>query len=101
MVPVPRRTPKTAPVVVKRPSEERKRLPPELEAFARSDEERLRIRKPRQDRGKVNDPREGYLIPGVANRDARTVYDQRVQAMQTLWQEGAADEEVHSVPVDL
>lgn len=84
--------PKTTPVVVKRPPEQRRKLPPELEAFARSDEERLRIRRPRVDKGLVRDPREGYTIAGVANRDARAVYDVRTEEMRSLWQGGEADE---------
>jgi hypothetical protein len=79
--------------VVKRSSEERKRLPPELEAFARSDEEKLRLRRPRVDRGKVRDPREGYTVAGVANRDARAVYDVRVERMRGLWSGGQASPE--------
>ena len=69
-------------MVVKRPPEQRRKLPPELEAFARSDEEKLRIRRPRTDRGQVKDPREGYTVAGVSNRDARTVYDVRASAMR-------------------
>ena len=83
---------KPAPVVVKRPPEQRRKLPPDLEAFARSDDEKLRIRRPRVDRGLIRDPREGYTVAGVANRDARAVYDVRSVAMRALWDEGAADE---------
>jgi hypothetical protein len=78
--------------VVKRPPEQRRKLPPHLEAFARSDEEKLRIRRPRTDRGHVKDPREGYTVAGVSNRDARAVYDVRARAMRELWNDGAADE---------
>lgn len=77
--------------MVKRPAEERKKLPPELEAFARSGEEKLRIRRPRVDQGKLKDPREGFTIPGVANRDARSVYDARVEGMRALWNGGNAE----------
>ncbi|MDB4972997.1 MAG: hypothetical protein JWN48_1338, partial [Myxococcaceae bacterium] len=83
---------KPAPVVVKRPPEQRRKLPPDLEAFARSDDEKLRIRRPRVDRGLIRDPREGYTVAGVANRDARAVYDVRSVAMRALWDDGAADE---------
>lgn len=89
---VPRKPPKPAPVIVKRPTQERKRLAPELEAFARSDETRLRVRRPTVDRGKVDDPREGYAIAGVANRDARSVYDARATELVSLWDGGEADE---------
>ena len=76
--------------MVKRPPAERKRLPPELEAFATGQETRLRLRRPRVDRGELRDPREGYVIAGVANRDARSVFDVRIAAMQDLWQGGEA-----------
>ena len=80
-------------MVVKRPPEQRRKLlPPELEAFARSDDEKLRIRRPRTDQGRVRDPREGYIVAGVANRDARAVYDVRSEAMRALWADGEADE---------
>jgi hypothetical protein len=79
-------------VVVKRSAEERKKLPPELEAFARSQDEKLRVPRPRSDQGRVRDPREGFTIAGVANRDARAVYDARSEAMRALWAEGQAGE---------
>lgn len=87
-----RRPPKPAPVIVKRAPEQRRKLPPELEAFARSDDEKLRIRRPRTDQGRVRDPREGYTVAGVSNRDARAVYDVRTEAMRAIWAGGAADE---------
>ena len=77
---------------MKRSANERKKLPPHLEAFARSQDEKLRVSRPRVDRGRVNDPREGYTIAGVANRDGRSVYDSRSEAMRALWAEGKADE---------
>jgi hypothetical protein len=77
---------------VKRPAEERKRLPPELLAFAQSDETRLRLRRPRKDQGKVRDPRESFVIPGVKNADARAVFDARARELSTLWDSGHADD---------
>ena len=51
---------------------ERKRLDPDLERFARGDDKRFRPSRPR--RGpRLNDPRPVFLVPGVANRDARSV----------------------------
>ncbi len=94
---VPRKPPKPAPVIVKRPTQERKRLAPELEAFARSDETRLRVRRPAVDRGKVDDPREGYAVAGVANRDARAVYDARATELVSLWDGGEADEKARQL----
>ena len=88
----PRSPKKPAPVIVKRPSDERKKLPPELEAFARSQDEKLRLPRKREDTGRLNDPREGYVIAGVSNRDARAVYDARAEAMRALWAEGDGDE---------
>ena len=64
--------------VVRRPAAERKRLSPEFEAFARSDEKRLKG-KPQTPR--LRDPRDHALIPGVANRDARQVFESRIEAM--------------------
>jgi len=73
--------PATGPAgVVRRPSAERKRLPPELEAFARSDDTRLRDG--RAPRPRLRDPRPTALVPGVANRDARLVYDHRIGVLQ-------------------
>jgi hypothetical protein len=90
---VPPRSPKKpAPVIVKRPSDERKKLPPELEAFARSQDEKLRLPRKREDTGRLRDPREGYTIAGVSNRDARAVYDARAEQMRSLWAAGEADE---------
>ncbi len=97
---MPRKPPKPAPVVVKRTSHERKdrkRLAPELEAFARSDETRLRIKRPPVDRGKIDDPRESYAIPGVANRDARAVYSSRAHELVTLWNGGELDAAARAV----
>lgn len=58
----------------------RKKLSPELEALARGDEKALR--KKRKER--LRDPRPVALIPGVANRDARSVADARVEAMRAM-----------------
>lgn len=61
---------------------ERTRLPDELEEFARSDEKRFRPKRaPRRPR--LKDPREGgVLIPGVANRDSRTIYERRLEGLK-------------------
>jgi len=72
-----------ASTVVKRPKSERKRLPPELEAFAASDEERFRPpRPPRTPR--LLDPRPDAPIRGVGNRDARAVFDAHREALEPL-----------------
>lgn len=64
--------------VVRRPREERKRLSPELERLASGEEDRIyRPRRPR-----LRDPRTVALVPGVANRDARRVYDAREAALR-------------------
>ena len=58
----------------------KKRLPPELEALARSEDGRLRPARPRRPR--LKDPRATALVPGVANRDARLVYDTRLEPLK-------------------
>ena len=75
--------------VVKRGRDERQRLPADLEAFARSDERRLR--RERKDRRRLNDPRPSANIPGVRNLDARDFHDARAEAMEALLA-GAKDE---------
>jgi hypothetical protein len=77
--------------VVRRPREERKRLPPELEAFARSDEKRLRRPGPRGP--KLKDPRPVALVPGVSNRDARAVHDARIERLRDLVDRRASGDE--------
>ncbi|MBC7171853.1 MAG: hypothetical protein H5U40_05480, partial [Polyangiaceae bacterium] len=75
--------------VVRRPKDERKQLPPDLEAFARSDERRLRRPMPRGP--KLKDPRAVALVPGVSNRDARAVCDARVEKLRGFAREGATE----------
>jgi len=67
--------------VVRRPRGERKGLEPEFEALAAGEVDRLGgpARRPR-----LTDPRPQYLVPGVANRDARAVFDHRVRVLETL-----------------
>lgn len=61
---------------------DRTRLPDELEEFVRSDEKRFRPKRPPR-RPRLKDPREGgVLIPGVANRDSRALYERRLAALQ-------------------
>lgn len=75
---------KTEPAVVRRRSEDRKGLSPELEGLARGDE--TRVRTPRHRGPRLKDPRgaAGVLVPGVANRDARAVADARIEALDAL-----------------
>ncbi len=65
--------------MVRRAPADRKRLPPELEEFARSDDKRL---PPPRRRPRLQDPRPTALIPGVANRDARLVFDHHLEQMR-------------------
>lgn len=65
--------------VVRRPRGERKRLDPALEALAHGETDRLR---PPPRRPRLDDPRPRFLVPGVANRDARDVYDARVASLR-------------------
>ncbi|MEM1414693.1 MAG: hypothetical protein AAGH15_07325 [Myxococcota bacterium] len=76
--------------VVRRSPGERKRLPPDLEAFARSDETRLR---PPPRGPKLRDPRPVALVPGVSNRDARLVFDRRTDALRVILEVRATGDE--------
>ncbi|MBX3247142.1 MAG: hypothetical protein KF901_08180 [Myxococcales bacterium] len=70
---------KEVPTVVRRGEGSRsKRLAPDLEPLARGEAEFIRG-KPRRPR--LQDPRALALVPGVANRDARAVFEARVEAM--------------------
>jgi hypothetical protein len=74
------------PKFVKRPKSERKSLSPELEAFAASDEERLRpLHKPRTPR--LLDARPDAPVRGVGNRDARAVFEAHREALASLVEE--------------
>lgn len=67
---------------VRRGGGPRKRLPEDLEEFARSDEKRFRPRRKGRP-PRLKDPRAaGVLVPGVANRDARRVYEARADALR-------------------
>ncbi|HEY8431337.1 MAG TPA: hypothetical protein VIL20_23315 [Sandaracinaceae bacterium] len=74
--------------VVRRPASERKRLPADLEAFARGDDDAL-WRRPAKRR--LNDPRPVVLVPGVANRDARAVYEARERRLRAALAAGDHD----------
>ncbi len=74
--------------VVRRPSSERKRLPADLEAFAAGDDDAL-WRRPATRR--LNDPRPVMLVPGVANRDARAVYEARERRLRSALSAGDRD----------
>jgi hypothetical protein len=74
--------------VVRRRASERKRLPADLEAFAGGDDDAL-WRRPAKPR--LNDPRPVVLIPGVANRDARAVYEARERRIRAAWEAGDED----------
>lgn len=67
------------PRVVKRDASERKEVPADLEAFASGDDDALWRRPARK---RLKDPRAVMLVPGVANRDARTVYHAREKRMR-------------------
>src|SRR5690606_4528138 len=77
--------------VVRRSPGDRRRLSPELEAFARSDEKRLRSAAPRGP--KLKDPRAVALVPGVSNRDARLVFDAHLERLEALVAAGEAERE--------
>lgn len=71
--------------VVRRKASERKRVPEDLEAFASGDDDAL-WRRPT--RARLNDPRPVQLVPGVANRDARAVYEARERRLRGLVESG-------------
>jgi hypothetical protein len=79
-----KRGPERGEVVRRRPSE-RKRLPADLEAFAGGDDDAL-WRRPAKPR--LNDPRPVVLVPGVANRDARAVYEARERRIRAALEAG-------------
>lgn len=82
-----REAPKTEHVVRRAPTD-RKRLPPDLEAFAKSDS--LRFRPEREPpRTRLRDPRTAALVPGVANRDARKLADARIEALTAFLATGS------------
>jgi hypothetical protein len=86
-----RRSPEREPTdrIVKRAPAERKRLSPELEAFARGDDDALWRREVRS--GRLHDPRVVALIPGLKNSDARLVYDAHVARIRrAMAEEGEA-----------
>src|SRR5690606_9926456 len=74
--------PNKAAPVVRRGKEDRKRLPADLEAFARGDEGRYRPARP--ERPRLQDPRPSATIAGVRNLDARDFHDRRCEAMEAL-----------------
>ena len=76
--------------VSRRPPEERKKLPPDLEAFANSDDRRIARPRPAT---RLDDPRAVYLVSGVANRHARSVYDAHLPLIQELVAEVANGDE--------
>jgi len=75
------------PKVVRRAVGTRKPLPEALEAFARGDDDAL-WRRSRSTR--IDDPRPvaSARVPGVANRDARLVYDARVKRLRAAMEAG-------------
>ena len=60
-------------------------MPEHLQAFASGDDDAL-WRRPA--RARLNDPRPVLLVPGVANRDARAVYEARERRLRALIDEG-------------
>lgn len=68
--------------IVKRAPQDRKRLPPDLEAFARGDDDALWRRQLKS--GRLHDPRVVALIPGLKNADARAVYDAHLSKLLGL-----------------
>ena len=57
-----------------------RKLPPDLEELAAGRRDSLRPR--RRPRGRISDTRVAGLIPGVANHEARRVYDARLERLR-------------------
>ncbi|MFO0683461.1 MAG: hypothetical protein U0234_15495 [Sandaracinus sp.] len=84
---MPKRPPKAEPErVVRRPKNERKQLPPQLEAFAAGDPDAIWRRHERK--GRLDDPRPVALMPGVKNADARAVFEARAARMKAALASG-------------
>ncbi len=85
-----RRSPEREPTdrIVKRAPQDRKRLPPELEAFARGDDDAIWRRQLKS--GRLHDPRAVALIPGLKNSDARMVYEAHLGRLRALLDEARA-----------
>jgi hypothetical protein len=73
--------------VVRRSAGDRRQIPPEVEALASGRIDRLpeKARRPR-----LKDPRAIALVPGVANRDARSLFEARVQELRAALEAGEA-----------
>ena len=79
------RRPKTPPRVIRRSAADRKPIDKDLEAFAGGDDDALWRRKRRR---RLDDPRPVVLIPGLANRDARAVYQVREARIRAAMEAG-------------
>jgi hypothetical protein len=80
-----------------KPGEERpgvRQLPKDFDDLATGKTERLP--RPRRAPAPLHDEREGAVIPGVRNMEARAVYDARVQAMRALVGEAEREAELHA-----
>ena len=75
---MPKKPLKVGPKIVRRPPGERKRLDPAFEGIASGRDEYIRRDRP----PRLQDPRAISLIPGVANRDARMVFERRTAALR-------------------
>lgn len=65
--------------MVRREGRPRQELSPEYERLARGEDDRLR---PRPQRPRIRDERAVALVPGVANRDARAVFEAHLEGLQ-------------------
>ncbi len=84
---MPPRPKKPPPQVVRRtPGEPKRGLPPDFEALARGERPARKPMAPRLD-----DPRDDFLVRGVANRDARAVFDRRLGELKAAKGDELAD----------
>jgi hypothetical protein len=80
-----------------KPGEQRpglRQLPKDFDDLATGKTERLP--RPRRPPAPLHDEREGAVIPGVRNTEARAVYDARVQALRALLGDELRESELHA-----
>lgn len=76
-----------------------RKLDPELEEFARSDEKKWRRK--RKGGARLRDPREQFIIRGVANRDSRHAIDVYTERLKELIESGEEADELGRLLLDM
>lgn len=75
-----------------------RKLDPELEEFARSDDKKWRRK--RKGGARLRDPREQFIIRGVANRDSRHAIDVYTERLKALIESGEDPDELGRLLLD-